>query len=166
MSNLLRVGQPAPKFTASNSQGKSVSLEDFAGQWLVLYFYPKDNTPGCTTEAQDFSQFLGQFQELGAQIVGVSPDSEKSHQKFIDKHKLSIELLSDPEHQIAETYGVWGLKKFMGKEYMGIIRSTFLLAPDGKMAQVWSPVKVKGHAETVLNQLKDLIKGSQPKMNY
>ena len=156
MSNLPQVGQPAPNFTATNSQGKEFSLGDFADRWLVLYFYPKDNTPGCTTEAQDFSQFRGQFQELEAQIVGISPDSEKSHQKFINKHKLSIELLSDSGHQIAETYGVWGLKKFMGKEYMGIIRSTFLLTPDGKIAQVWSPVRVKGHAETVLNHLQDL----------
>jgi peroxiredoxin Q/BCP len=156
MSHRPEVGEAAPNFTAPNSQGKSVSLGDLANQWLVLYFYPKDLTPGCTTEAQDFSRYLSQFEELGAKILGVSPDSEKSHQKFLEQHNLSIELLSDPEHQIAELYGVWGRKKFMGQEYMGIIRSTFLLAPDKKIAQVWSPVKVKGHAEMVLNQLKDL----------
>jgi peroxiredoxin Q/BCP len=124
---------------------------------LVLYFYPKDNTPGCTTEAKDFSEYSQQFQELGADVIGVSPDSEKSHCKFIDKHNLSIQLLSDPEHKVIEAYGVWRLKKFMGKEYMGVVRSTFLISPDGKIAQVWDQVRVKGHVEKVLQELQKQV---------
>ena len=156
MSNLPEIEQSAPNFRADNSKEDSIKLADYLGKWLVLYFYPKDNTPGCTTEAQNFSELKEQFTQLNAQIVGVSPDSVKSHQKFIDKRELTIELLSDPEHRIAEDYGIWGLKKFMGKEYMGIIRSTFLINPEGKIAQIWFPVKVKGHAEAVLDYLKTL----------
>ncbi len=122
----------------------------------IADFYPKDNTPGCTTEAKDFTDYASEFAALGAKVVGVSPDSEKSHDKFIEKHNLTIQLLSDPDHIIAENYGVWGLKKFMGKEYMGIIRSTFLINPDGKIAYVWTKVKVKGHTEEVLNKLREL----------
>lgn len=146
----------APAFAAPNAQGQVISLADFAGQWLVLYFYPKDNTPGCTTEAIAFSESLPEFRALNAQIVGVSPDSEKSHGKFIDKHNLSIELICDPDHHIAEAYGVWGLKKFMGKEYMGIIRSTFLIDPSGNIAWMWDKVRVNGHAAQVLQRLREL----------
>ncbi len=121
-----------------------------------MYFYPKDNTPGCTTEAKSFTEYQPQFQELGADIIGVSPDSAKSHCKFIDKHNLSLQLLSDPEHNVVEAYGAWRLKKFMGKEYMGVVRSTFLIAPDGKIAQVWNKVRVKAHVEKVLQELKQL----------
>ncbi len=157
MSNFLEVGQVAPDFSAPDQEGKLVSLKDFLSQWLVLYFYPKDDTPGCTTEAIDFSQYASEFNQLNAKILGVSPDSEKSHCKFIAKHNLSIQLLSDPQHQVAESYGVWGLKKFMGKEYMGIIRSTFLINPQGKIAHIWTKVKTKGHGEIVLNQLRQLL---------
>jgi peroxiredoxin Q/BCP len=157
MSEILQVGQPAPEFTAKDQNGDEVSLANYQGSWLVLYFYPKDNTPGCTTEAQDFTKYAQQFQELGAAILGVSPDSEQSHCKFIDKHCLSIKLLSDPEHQVIESYGVWRLKKFMGKEYMGVVRSTFLIDPDGKIAQVWDKVRVKAHVEKVLEKLKSLV---------
>lgn len=143
----LEVGQKAPEFA---------KLADFAGQWLVLYFYPKDNTPGCSTEAIDFTALSPQFQQLNAVIVGVSPDSEKSHCRFIEKHNLTIQLLSDTEHQLAEIYQVWGLKKFMGKEYMGIKRSTFLIDPQGNIAYIWSNVKVKAHAEAVLKKLEEL----------
>jgi peroxiredoxin Q/BCP len=152
----LNIGQKAPEFAASNQTGKPTQLSDFASQWLVLYFYPKDNTPGCTTEAIDFTGLVPQFQELNAFILGVSPDSEKSHCRFIEKHDLTIQLLSDSEHQVAEAYQVWGLKKFMGKEYMGIIRSTFLIDPEGNIAYIWSNVKVKAHAEAVLKKLKEL----------
>jgi thioredoxin-dependent peroxiredoxin len=152
----MKIGQSAPEFIAVDRQGKSISSQDLNSQWLVLYFYPKDLTPGCTTEAIEFTQQLPQFQQLNTQVVGISPDSIASHGKFIDKHHLEIILLSDPEHQIAEDYGVWQLKKFMGKEYMGIIRSTFLIDPSGKIAQIWSNVKVKNHVDSVLAQVRSL----------
>jgi peroxiredoxin Q/BCP len=152
----LEVGQKAPEFATPNQRGEISKLADFAGQWLVLYFYPKDNTPGCSTEAIDFTALSPQFQQLNAVIIGVSPDSEKSHCRFIEKHNLTIQLLSDPDHQLAEIYQVWGLKKFMGKEYMGIKRSTFLIDPQGNIAYIWSNVKVKAHAEAVLKKLEEL----------
>ncbi|MCA2711312.1 MAG: thioredoxin-dependent thiol peroxidase [Microcystis sp. M015S2] len=152
----LEVGQKAPEFATPNQRGEISKLADFAGQWLVLYFYPKDNTPGCSTEAIDFTALSPQFQQLNAVILGVSPDSEKSHCRFIEKHNLTIQLLSDPDHQLAEIYQVWGLKKFMGKEYMGIRRATFLIDPRGNIAYIWSNVKVKAHAEAVLKKLEEL----------
>ncbi|CCI19561.1 putative peroxiredoxin ygaF [Microcystis aeruginosa PCC 9807] len=152
----LEVGQKAPEFATPNQRGEISKLADFACQWLVLYFYPKDNTPGCTTEAIDFTALSPQFQQLNAVIIGVSPDSEKSHCRFIEKHNLTIQLLSDTEHQLAEIYQVWGLKKFMGREYMGIKRSTFLIDPQGNIAYIWSNVKVKAHAEAVLKKLEEL----------
>ena len=157
MTEIPQVGQPAPNFSAQDQNGNIVSLQDKSDRWLILYFYPKDNTPGCTTEAKDFTEYAAQFQELGADIIGVSPDSEKSHCKFIDKHNLSIQLLTDPEHKVIESYGAWRLKKFMGKEYMGVVRSTFLISPDGKIAQVWDKVRVKGHVEKVLSELQKLV---------
>ncbi len=156
MSNIPAVGQPAPDFSTPDQNDNSVSLNDFNGQWLVIYFYPKDDTPGCTTEAKDFTELQSEFSQLGAKIVGVSPDSGKAHCKFIDKHSLNITLLSDPEHQLIEAYGAWRLKKFMGKEYMGVARSTFLISPDKKIAYVWANVKAKGHAQAVLNKLQEL----------
>ena len=150
----MNIGQSAPEFTALDRDGKSVGLQDFQNRWLVLYFYPKDLTPGCTTEAIEFTEKLAQFQALNAQVVGISPDSIASHGKFITKHQLKIVLLSDPEHQIAEDYGVWQLKKFMGKEYMGIVRSTFLIDPNGKLVQIWSNVRVKNHVDTVFEEVK------------
>lgn len=152
----LEVGQKAPEFATPNQRGEISKLADFAGQWLVLYFYPKDNTPGCSTEAIDFTALSPQFQQLNAVILGVSPDSAKSHCRFIEKHNLTIQLLSDTEHQLAEIYQVWGLKKFMGKEYMGIKRSTFLIDTQGNIAYIWSNVKVKAHAEAVLKKLEEL----------
>ncbi len=157
MTTLPTPGDAAPDFTAINQSGETVSLADFVGSWLVLYFYPKDNTPGCTTEAIAFSDYQSEFAALGAKILGISPDSVTSHAKFIEKKSLSISLLSDPDHTVAEAYGVWGLKKFMGKEYMGILRSTVLIDPQGRVAQVWPKVKVKDHAQTVLSQLKTLV---------
>ncbi len=149
----LTVGQAAPEFTAPSQSNESVSLQDFQPQWVVLYFYPKDHTPGCTTEAIEFTSQLPQFQALNTQVVGISPDSIASHAKFITKHNLGIILLSDPDHQIAEQYGVWQLKKFMGKEYLGIVRSTFLIDPSGNIAQIWSNVRVKNHVDNVLEAL-------------
>ncbi|OKH17144.1 thioredoxin-dependent thiol peroxidase [[Limnothrix rosea] IAM M-220] len=150
------IGQAAPNFSLTNAKSEVKTLKDFAGQWLILYFYPKDNTPGCTTEALDFTALEPEFTKLNATIVGVSPDSEKSHQRFIDKKALNIELLSDPEHQTAKDYGIWQLKKFMGKEYMGIVRSTFLVNPNGDIAHTWIKVRVKEHAQKVLEQLQSL----------
>lgn len=157
MSDIPEVGQPAPLFTAEDKDGNTVSLEEKQGSWIVLYFYPKDNTPGCTTEAKDFSKHSDEFEKLGAEIIGVSPDSAKSHGKFVDKHDLSIQLLTDAEHEAIEAYGAWRLKKFMGKEYMGVVRSTFLISPDGKIAEVWDKVRVKAHVEKVLQELKDRV---------
>ncbi len=151
----MKVGEAAPKFTAPDRTGKNISLQDFQDRSIVVYFYPKDNTPGCTTEAIDFTDKLAEFQALSTQVIGISPDSIASHGKFIDKHNLKIILLSDPEHQIAESYGVWQLKKFMGKEYMGIVRSTFLIDPTGNISQIWSNVRVKNHIDTVLKQLTE-----------
>ncbi|WLT39779.1 thioredoxin-dependent thiol peroxidase [Synechocystis sp. B12] len=156
MATALETNQPAPTFSATNAEGKTISSDDFLGQWLVLYFYPKDNTPGCTTEAIDFSEKLPEFTDLNAVVVGVSPDSEKSHGKFIDKHNLTIQLLSDTDHQLAAAYGAWGPKKFMGKEYESILRSTFLINPQGNIAHIWPNVRVKGHAEKVLEKLQQL----------
>ncbi|QUS60035.1 thioredoxin-dependent thiol peroxidase [Synechocystis sp. PCC 7339] len=156
MATALEINQSAPAFSAPNAEGTAFSLGDFAGKWLVLYFYPKDNTPGCTTEATEFSAKLAEFIALDAVVVGVSPDSEKSHSKFIDKHNLTVQLLSDPEHQLAAAYGAWGPKKFMGKEYEGILRSTFLINPQGNIAHIWPNVRVKGHVEKVLEKLQQL----------
>lgn len=156
---LPQVGQKAPYFSAPDQSGNVVTLDDFQSNWLILYFYPKDNTPGCTTEAKDFTEYEPEFKALRAKILGVSPDSSQSHCKFIDKHNLSIQLLSDSEHKICETFGIWQLKKFMGKEYMGVVRSTFLINPDGNVAYLWSNVKVKGHALAVLKKLQELGNG-------
>jgi thioredoxin-dependent peroxiredoxin len=153
----MNIGQSAPTFTALDRDGKNISLEDFRGGWLVLYFYPKDNTPGCTTQAIEFTAKLPEFTALNTQVVGISPDSIAAHGKFIDKQKLAIILLSDPEHQIAEAYDVWQLKKFMGKEFMGIIRSTFLIDPSGKIVKIWSSVKVKNHVDAVLQEVSQQV---------
>jgi peroxiredoxin Q/BCP len=152
-----QAGQKAPDFKAPDQNGNLVRLADFQSYWLVLYFYPKDDTPGCTVEAKDFTEYEKEFSALGANILGVSLDSEKSHCKFIQKHNLSIQLLSDPEHQVCEAYGIWQLKKFMGKEFMGVVRSTFLIDPDGNLAHVWPNVKAKGHAQAVLAKLQELV---------
>lgn len=157
MIDLADVGDIAPDFCLPNQDGAQVCLNDFRGKWVVLYFYPKDNTSGCTREAKDFTEFKERFEELGAVIIGVSPDSIESHKKFISKHNLRITLLSDPEHKVIETYGAWGPKKRGGRTYYGVIRSTFIIDPEGKIAAVWRNVRVKGHVEKVLEKLKDLI---------
>ena len=160
MTDIPQIGQNAPDFEAQDQNGNFVSLKNYSDRWLVLYFYPKDNTPGCTTEAKDFTAHLQEFESLGADILGVSPDSQKLHCKFIDKHELSITLLSDLEHKVIEAYGAWRLKKFMGKEYMGVVRSTFLISPEAKVAYVWDKVRVKAHVEKVLAELKSQVTGN------
>ena len=153
----LDVGDKAPKFCLPDQDGKEVCLEDHVGRWVVLYFYPKDNTKGCTLEALDFTMNKGAFEEMGATVLGVSPDSVKSHRGFCDKHGLSITLLSDPEHVALEAYGVWQLKKMYGREYHGVVRSTFIVDPEGDVAHAWRKVRVKGHVEAVKAKLAELM---------
>jgi thioredoxin-dependent peroxiredoxin len=152
------VGSKAPAFSLENQDGKKVSLKDFEGKWVVLYFYPKDNTPGCTTEACEFTDTMPNFKKLKAVILGVSPDSVKSHQNFIAKQNLGITLLSDPDHRILEKYGVWQLKKNYGREYYGVVRTTFLINPNSRIEHIWEKVKAKGHAEAVQDFLAEAAK--------
>jgi len=150
MSQTLNPGDIAPAFTLNNARSTPFSLSDFAGRWVVLYFYPKDNTGGCTNEAQEFSALLSEFQKRNAAVIGISPDSEASHARFIEKHGLTVELLSDPDKKVCNLYGVWQKKKMAGREYMGVLRSTFLIDPDGNIARMWEKVRVNGHADEVL----------------
>jgi peroxiredoxin Q/BCP len=153
---VLEAGSKAPKFDLENDSGERTALKDFAGKWLVLYFYPKDSTPGCTREGQEFSKAAARLKKLGAEVVGVSRDSIKSHCTFKDKFGISLPLLSDPDKKTHEAYGAWGMKTMYGKKVEGVIRSTFLVSPDGKLAKVWKGVKVDGHVEKVLESLKTL----------
>ena len=150
------IGDSAPSFNLESSTGDAVSRESFSGKWLVLYFYPKDNTSGCTTEAVDFTEHLSAFAALEAEVVGVSPDSTQSHCNFIEKHALKVTLLSDPDKKALEAYDAWAPKKMYGREFLGVIRSTFLIDPKGVVRAVWPKVKVSGHVEDVLATLKDL----------
>jgi thioredoxin-dependent peroxiredoxin len=149
----VQVGAAAPEFDLESDDGKRLSLEDFDGKWLVLYFYPRDNTPGCTREAQDFTGAAGRLRKLGAEVVGVSKDSVKSHCGFRDKFDIGFPLLSDPDLAAHKAYGAWGPKTLYGKTIEGTLRSTFLIAPDGTIAQIWKSVKVDGHAEKVIAAL-------------
>ncbi|MEA1953448.1 MAG: thioredoxin-dependent thiol peroxidase [Campylobacterota bacterium] len=153
---MLEVGMNAAEFCLANQDEEEICLRDIKGAWIVLYFYPKDNTPGCTTQACGFTQALPNFEALNAMILGVSPDSPKKHRNFIEKKDLKITLLADEEKELCNSFGVWQLKKFMGKEYMGVVRSTFIIDPDGNIAAVWSKVRVKGHVEAVELKLKEL----------
>ena len=155
---MVDVGDKAPDFPLPDHRGTNVRLSDHLGKWVVLYFYPKDNTSGCTKEALAFTELKSKFDSLDAVILGVSPDSVESHHKFREKHALTVRLLSDPEHKVLEQYGVWQLKKMYGREYHGVVRSTFLIDPEGKVAEVWRRVKVKGHAEAVRCSLSDRVK--------
>lgn len=152
----LTAGDMAPDFSLPRNGGGTISLSDFAGKPVVLYFYPKDDTSGCTTEAIDFSGLAGEFEKIGATVIGVSPDSVKSHDKFAAKHNLSVVLAADEEHKALEAYGVWKEKSMYGKTYMGVERSTFLIDKAGKIAEVWRKVKVPGHAEAVLKAAQAL----------
>lgn len=152
----IEIGQEVPDRKLKANGGKDVSLSDYRGKYVILYFYPKDMTPGCTTEACDFRDNYESFKELDAVILGVSPDPVARHEKFIDKHELPFELLADEDHQLAEDFGVWKLKKNFGKEYMGIERSTFLIDKEGKLINEWRKVRVKGHVEEALEHLRDI----------
>lgn len=156
MAARIAVGAKAPAFTLLNQDDLKTKLFDFKGQWVVLYFYPKDDTPGCTTEACDFTGGLKSMEKLNATVIGVSADSTESHRKFIKKFKLKVTLLSDPDHEMIDKYGVWQLKNNYGKEYMGIVRTTYLIDPAGKVAHVWEKVSAEGHAKDVMAKLKEL----------
>jgi thioredoxin-dependent peroxiredoxin len=151
----LKTNESAPDFELPASSGETVKLSDFRGKNVVLYFYPKDMTPGCTTEACDFRDQHESFENLDVVIVGVSPDPVSRHEKFIEKHGLPFLLLSDEENKAAEAYGVWKLKKNFGKEYMGIERSTFIIDKQGKLVKEYRKVKVKGHVEEALSYIKE-----------
>lgn len=147
----LQAGDKAPDFKLATDGGDDITLSELQGQPVILYFYPKDDTPGCTTEAIDFTASKADFDGLNAVIIGVSKDSVAKHDKFKAKHDLKVLLGSDPEGEVIEAYGCWVLKKNYGREYMGIERSTFLIGPDGKLAEIWRKVRVKGHVEKVLD---------------
>ncbi|MFJ7921640.1 thioredoxin-dependent thiol peroxidase [Lysinibacillus fusiformis] len=151
----LQEGQKVLDFSLINEKGERVQLADFKGQNVILYFYPKDMTPGCTTEACDFRDKFEDFSHLKAVVLGVSPDDANKHTKFIDKHGLPFSLLVDEDHAVAEAYGVWVLKKMYGREFMGIERSTFLIDSEGKLMKAWRKVRVKNHIEEVYAYLAE-----------
>jgi thioredoxin-dependent peroxiredoxin len=150
---MVEEGTPAPEFTLQSDTGETVRLSDLRGKQVVLYFYPKDDTPGCTTQACGIRDVYGEFERAGAVVLGVSPDNEKSHVKFKEKYGLPFTLLADPDHAVAELYGVWGQKKFAGRSYMGINRSTFVIAADGTVKRALRNVKPASHADDVLAAL-------------
>ena len=156
MSEWLEVGDKAPQFSLVSDSGKKVKLNSFQGRPVVLYFYPRDDTPGCTKQACAFRDASQQILDLGAVVLGVSPDDEIAHAKFRDKYSLNFQLLADPDHKIADSYGAWREKNMYGKKSMGIQRSTYLIASDGTVAKVWKKVRVEGHAAQVLEALQGL----------
>lgn len=152
----LKIGDTAPDFTLPRNGSGDINLASLQGKAVVLYFYPKDDTSGCTAQAIDFSAMGADFQAANAVVIGISPDSIKSHDKFAAKHALTVMLASDEERNVLETYGVWKEKSMYGKKYMGVERTTYLVAPDGKIAKIWNKVKVPGHAQAVLDAIKAL----------
>ena len=149
---MLQAGDKAPDFETETDGGGKVRLKDLRGRKVILYFYPKDNTPGCTTEACDFRDQATAIDDADAVVLGVSPDSVRSHDNFKKKHELPFTLVSDPDHSVAEAYGVWREKSMYGRKYMGIVRSTFLIDEKGKIAEAWDKVRVKGHVDDVLSK--------------
>ena len=152
MANL-KVGDKAPDFEGKNQNGEKIALKDFAGKKLILYFYPKDNTPGCTAESSNLNDNYDAWLEKGFDVVGVSPDSEKSHQKFIDKFGFKFNLIADTEKEILEAYGAWGLKKNYGREYMGVLRKTFVIDEEGVIAEIFEKVNTKDHTNQIIETL-------------
>jgi peroxiredoxin Q/BCP len=150
---VIEEGKPAPDFELPTDSGETVKLSELRGKPVVLYFYPKDDTPGCTTQACGIRDAYGEFEKAGAVVLGVSPDNEKSHVKFKDKYELPFTLLADTDHTVAEQYGVWGQKSFAGKKYMGVNRSTFVIDADGNVKRVMHDVKPANHADDVLEAL-------------
>ena len=155
---MLKENTKAPDFSLYSTSGKNYSLKKSKGGYVVIYFYPKDDTPGCTIETNDFNKLLSKFKKLNCEVYGVSKDSLKSHHKFRDKYKIKFDLLADEEIKVIKKYKAWGKKKFMGREFMGIIRSTYLIDKKGKILKVWDNVKVKNHAKEVLKTLENIIK--------
>jgi peroxiredoxin Q/BCP len=155
----VEVGKKAPAFALLDAREKTVALDDFRGRWLVVYFYPRDDTPGCTTEACEFTASIRDFEGLDAAVLGVSPDSPASHAKFAKKHGLSVTLLSDPEKKAMTAYGAWGEKTLYGKKVTGVIRSTVIVDPSGVVARRWKSVRAAGHAAAVAQAVRDLRGG-------
>jgi peroxiredoxin Q/BCP len=153
---MLKINTKAPTLNLNSTSGNSYSLKDSIGKYVVLYFYPKDDTPGCTIETNDFNKLLTKFKKLNCDVFGVSKDDLKSHNKFKEKYKIKFDLLVDDEIKIVKSYKVWAKKKFMGREFMGVIRSTFLIDPKGRIIKIWDIVKVKDHAKEVLDTLKNI----------
>ena len=155
---MIKENTKAPNFNLPSTANKKYSLNDSIGKYLVLYFYPKDDTPGCTIETNEFNKLLSKFKKLDCEVYGISKDSLKSHEKFKGKYKIKFDLLSDEELKVVKQYKVWQKKKFMGREFMGVVRTTYLLDKKGKILKVWSNVKAKDHAQEVLETLKSIIK--------
>lgn len=155
MMSELNAGDMAPVFTLPGDGGQDISLSDHIGKFVVLYFYPRDDTPGCTTEAKEFTDAQDELTGLNAVVIGMSKDTVAKHDKFIAKHDLGVRLASDEEGSVLDAYGVWVEKKNYGKTYMGIVRSTFLIGPDGKILQIWPKVRVKNHVDTVVQAVRD-----------
>jgi len=149
-------GDKAPGFNLPVDGGGSIKLSDLKGRTVILYFYPNDDTPGCTTEAIDFTSALPEFEAAGATVIGISPNTIESHQKFKAKHKLGIILAADPDHKVLEAYGAWGEKMMYGRKMIGVIRSTVMVGPDGRVARIWPKVRVNGHVDKVLEAVKEL----------
>lgn len=160
MAATLTEGQAAPDFTVKTDRGETVSLKDFAGKHVVLYFYPKDDTPGCTIEACELRDSHAELEAAGAVVLGVSLDDVESHVKFRDKFELPFPLLADTDHEVSDAYGVYGKQKFKEFEYMGVARAIFLIGPDGKVAKIWPKVKPKGHADEVLAAVREHADGA------
>ena len=157
----MKVGNKIKNFKAEMTGEKDFNLSDYSGQHIVIYFYPRDNTPGCTIETNDFNKLLTSFKKLDCEVYGISKDSLESHDKFRDKYKIKFDLIADEELKLLKKYKVWGKKKFMGREFMGIIRSTFLIDKKGRILKMWDKVKVKGHAKEVLKTLKIISKNKK-----
>ena len=155
---MIKENTKAPIFNLPSTNKKEYSLKDSIGNYVIIYFYPKDDTPGCTIETNDFNKLLPKFKKLNCEILGISKDNLKSHNKFRDKYKIKFDLLADEELKVLKKYKVWGKKKFMGREFIGIIRSTYLIDKKGKIIKVWENVKVKDHAEEVLKTLQNIVK--------
>ena len=155
---MLKTNTKAPDFKLPSTSKDKYSLKDSIGKYVVIYFYPKDDTPGCTIETNDFNKLLSKFKKLECEVYGISKDNLKSHNKFRDKYKIKFDLLADEELTVLKKYKVWGKKKFMGREFMGIIRTTFLIDKKGKIIKIWENVKVKDHAKDVLETIKNISK--------
>ena len=155
---MLKTNTKAPNFKLLSTSKDNYSLKDSIGKYVVIYFYPKDDTPGCTIETNDFNKLLSKFKKLECEVYGISKDNLKSHDKFRDKYKIKFDLLADEELTVLKKYKVWGKKKFMGREFMGVLRTTFLIDKKGKIIKIWDNVKVKDHAKEVLDTLRDISK--------